>query len=69
MATPTFACVCTSCGWRSKRALKNVSRACPKCGGPVQIPQGEDREMAIIVVVISLVAMGLFALLMASIEQ
>lgn len=31
----TVACVCTSCGWRSKRALKNLSRKCPECSGPV----------------------------------
>jgi len=66
---PTFACVCTSCGWKSKRALKNVSRACPKCGGPVVIPPGEDRETAIIVVVISTILMIGFAILIASLES
>lgn len=66
---PTFGCVCTTCGWRSKRALKNVSRACPKCGGPVIIPPGEDRNTVIVSTLIATAFAGVLALIIAAIER
>jgi|GEM_PF-3284009 len=66
---PTFACVCTACGWRSRRALKNVSRACPKCGGAVVIPKGEERDQAVIVVLLTVVVTVVFAGLLAALKQ
>ncbi len=44
---------CSSCGWTTKRHLKNMQRPCPKCGGSMYI-HDDDKDEAVFVAVVSL---------------
>lgn len=57
---------CSVCGWTTKRHLKNMSRPCPKCGGAVYVSE-EDRETAMMIAIIGVVAMIAVAVLMVSV--
>lgn len=57
-----FKCKCANCGWTTRRHLKNMSRPCPKCGGACSVHE-EDKDTALVVVVISLVFMAGFGVL------
>lgn len=45
-----FKCRCSNCGWTSRRAPKNISRPCPKCGGSVYVDQSEKDEYTVFAV-------------------
>ena len=57
---------CSNCGWTTKRQLKNMSRPCPKCGGPIYVHE-EDRELATIALVVAIVGTILIAALFAAV--
>lgn len=59
---------CSNCSWTTKRHLKNMERPCPKCGGRVYVHE-EDRETAIWIAVISIVAMILITILFTSLGE
>lgn len=65
----TVECICTACGWRSKRSPKNLHRPCPKCRGSVAVRHKEDQQMLQVSAIIALVIMVIFAVIFTSLEK
>ena len=56
MSSGTLKGRCASCNWTTRRTLKNMNRKpCAKCGGPIYVHE-EDRDQAVLIAVISIVA-------------
>lgn len=57
-----FKCKCANCGWTTKRAAKNITRKCLKCGGPVYVHE-EDREALGLYVVLFMIGAAILGLI------
>ena len=65
MSAGAFKGRCDSCGWTTRRSLRNMKqKPCPKCGGAVYVDE-EDREQAILVAGITIAAMAVVGIFVA----
>ncbi|MCA0847187.1 hypothetical protein [Salipiger thiooxidans] len=56
---------CSSCGWRSQRQYKNMSKPCPKCGGTMVVDESDQESMKAMAI-IAIVAMVVLAVVFSA---